>query len=59
MPAELDVTVPVPAPALLMVTVKFVTTLANAARALMRPPVDTFPLKEAFRSTVLRIALLS
>ncbi len=58
-PAGLDVTVPVPAPALLTVTVKFVTTLTNAARALIRPPVDTFPLKEAFRSTVLRIAFVS
>ena len=58
-PAESDVTVPVPAPVLLAMTVKFVTTLANAARALIRPPVDTFPLKEAFRSTELRIAFLS
>jgi len=58
-PEELDVTVPVPAPALLTVTVKFATRLANAARALMRPPVDTFPLKDVFRSTVLRIAFLS
>ena len=58
-PAELDVTVPVPAPALLTVTVKFATTLTNAARALMRPPVDTFPLKEVFLSTVLRMAFLT
>ena len=56
-PEGLDVTVPVPV--LLTVTVKLATTLANAARALIRPPVDTFPLKEAFRSTVLRIAFLS
>jgi hypothetical protein len=58
-PEEVDVTVPVPAPALLTVTVKFATTLANAARALIRPPVDTFPVREAFRSTVLRIAFLT
>lgn len=58
-PAGADVTVPMPAPALLTVTLKFATTLANAARALMRPPDDTFPFKEAFRSTVLRIAFLS
>ena len=58
-PAGLDVTVPVPAPTMLTVTVRFATTLANAARALIRPPVDTFPLKDVFRSTVLRIALLS
>ena len=47
-PAGLDVTVPVPAPALLTVTVEFGITLANAARALIRPPLDTFPLKDAF-----------
>ena len=58
-PAELEVTVPLPAPAFTTVMAKFVTILANAARALMRPPVDTFPLKEAFRSTVLKIAFLS
>lgn len=58
-PEESDVTVPVPSPALLTVTVKFVTTLASAARALMRPPVDIFSLKEAFRSVVLRMAFLS
>ena len=59
-PAGLDVTVPVPAPALMTLTVKFAaTTLASAARALIRPPLDTFPLKDAFRSTVLRIAFLS
>ncbi len=45
-PEESDVTVPVPSPALLTVTVKFVTTLASAARALMRPPVDIFPSKK-------------
>lgn len=58
-PAGSDRTVPVPAPVLLTVTVKFAATLANAARALIRPPVDTFPLKDAFRSTVFRIAFLS
>ena len=50
-PAGLEITVPVPAPALLTVTVKFVSTLANAARALIRPPDDTLPLKDAFRSS--------
>jgi len=58
-PAGLDITVPVPAPALLTVTVEFGITLANAARALIRPPLDTFPLKDAFRSTVFKIAFLS
>lgn len=58
-PAGLDVTVPVPAPALVTVTVECGMTLTNAARALIRPPVETFPVKEAFRSTVFRIAFLS
>ncbi len=58
-PAGFDVTVPVPAPALWTVTVEFGNTLINAALALIRPPVDTFPLKDAFRSTVFRMAFLS
>jgi hypothetical protein len=58
-PAGLDVTVPMPAPTMPTVTVRFATTLANAAQALIRPPVDTFPLKDAFLSTVFRIAFLS
>ncbi len=58
-PAGLEVTVPVPAPTLLTVTVEFGGTLTNAALALIRPPDDTFPLKDAFRSTVFRIAFLS
>lgn len=58
-PEGLDVTVPVPVPAWLTVTVELGITLANAARALIRPPVDTFPLKDVFRSTVLRIAFRS
>ena len=58
-PAGSDRTVPVPAPALLTVMVEFATTLTNAARALIRPPLDTFPLRDAFRSTVLKMALLS
>jgi len=58
-PGESDVTEPVPAPALFMVIVKYAATLANAALALIRPRTDTFSPKDGFRSTVLRMALLS